>query len=181
MNHNGFCLWLTVKIDVSVFPTSGFYIKKNCCKQHYWDCIGSHLNGKILISLTILGFVVIPSSCLPLYMQPFDGVNIFLRTHLQVNLSPLSLVNAKHAPFLLSVLALLYAVGTIWILAIFTALYSGLSCQFWLRFGFYNLFNRYQHSHPCKMHKFRFSHYQQLRLLAGIFNQAYGHPGMTCT
>jgi len=155
-------------------------MKKECCQLYYWDCIGIHLKGKLLLSMAIVGFVIIPASCIPLYLQPFDGINIFLRTHFQIYLSALSVVNVKHGPFLLLLLAFLYGVGAVWILAVFTVVYSGISCQFWLRFGFYNLSKPYHH-HPCKMHKFRFSHYQQLRLLANIFNQNFCHPGMTCT
>jgi len=151
-------------------------MKKDCCQKRHWEAIGNTLYGKILTQVTILLLIAIPIITVTIHLFSFDGVNIVLKTYLDINLS---IFNSSHWVFLFFWLYMLYICGTAAVLMIFAALYCGLSTQFWLKFASHTFLPKTYRGSNCNIPKFRFRHYQQLRLLASIFNQSFAKKIMT--
>ena len=151
-------------------------MKKKCCQKRYWKTIGNALNGKILTQLTECLLFLIPIFVSSLHLFSFDGVNILLTICFQTHLS---IWNPSHDTFLLFWLYLLYIYGIAMVLMIFAALYCGVSTQFWLKFASHTFLSKSYRKSNCYIPKFKFRHYQQLRLMASIFNQSFANKVFT--
>jgi len=145
-------------------------MKKECCQRYYWNTIGNSLNAKYLIQLTILHLPFVPILIIIVQFFPIDGFNIILRTYFGVELS---IFNPTHALVLLCWLFVMYNFGTALVLGIMTALYCGISIQFWLKFASLTYLSKTYRRSKCDIPKFRLEHYQQLRLVATVFNESF--------
>jgi len=151
-------------------------MKNKGCRKYFWNAIGRTLHGESITRLTILLLALVPLIVITMQLFPFDGLNIVLRTHFRIHLS---IWNATHAMCLLTWLYSLYSFGTGILLIIFSALYCGISLQFWLKFASHTFRSKAFREANCEIPKFRFRHYQQLRLVASIFNQSFANKTVT--
>jgi len=151
-------------------------MKNKCCEQYYRNTIGNALNAKYLTQLTILHFFLIPPIIMIVQLFPIDGFNIILRTFFGIQLS---IFNPAHGICLVCWLFIMYNVGTAMVLGIFAALYCGISMQFWLKFASQTYLSKTGCRLNCDIRKFRLEHYQQLRLVATVFNQSFANIVVT--